>query len=69
MKKLKLIYCFAILFLIAACGNREIQPTIKIQEEVVNTIFSIKNKAKRLKEEGNALLEEVKQKIEKLILK
>lgn len=44
-------------------------PDIKIQEEVVNTIFSIKNKAKRLKEEGNALLEEVKQKIEKLILK
>ena len=34
MKKLKLIYCFAILFLIAACGNRNIQPTIQLQEEV-----------------------------------
>lgn len=43
-------------------------PDITIQEEVVNTVSTIKNKAKRLKEEGNALLKDAKQKIEKIIL-
>lgn len=43
-------------------------PDITIQEEVVNTVSTIKNKAKRLKEEGDALLDEAKQKIEKLLL-
>lgn len=43
-------------------------PDIIAQEEIVKTVSTIKNKAKRLKKEGNALLEEVKQKIEKIIL-
>lgn len=43
-------------------------PDITIQEEIVNTVFSIKDKAKRLKKEGNTLIEEAKQKIEKIII-
>lgn len=43
-------------------------PDITIQKEIVKAVSTIKNKAKKLKEEGNVMLEEAKQKIEKLIL-
>lgn len=43
-------------------------PDMKLQEEIVNSVSKIKGKAKKLKEEGDTLLNEVKLKIEKLIL-
>lgn len=43
-------------------------PDITTQKEIVDFVSMIKNKAKRLKGEGNTLLDEAKQKIEKLIL-
>lgn len=43
-------------------------PDITTQKEIVDSVSKIKDKAKRLKEEGNTLLDEAKQKIEKLIL-
>ena len=43
-------------------------PDISIQKEIVDTIYNMKNKAKRLQEEGYALLEEAKQKIEEIII-
>ena len=43
-------------------------PDITIQEDIVNSVSTIKNKAKKLKEEGDVLLDEAKQKIEQLIL-
>ena len=43
-------------------------PDITIQEDIVNSVSAIKNKAKKLKEEGDVLLDEAKQKIEQLIL-
>ena len=43
-------------------------PDMYLQEEIVDSVSNIKDKAKRLKEEGDALLDEAKQKIEKLIL-
>jgi len=43
-------------------------PGMKLQEEIVDSVFKIKGKAKRLKEEGDTLLNETKLKIEKLIL-
>ena len=43
-------------------------PDITIQEDIVNSVSTIKNNAKKLKEEGDVLLDEAKQKIEQLIL-
>ncbi len=43
-------------------------PSMKLQEEIVDSVFKIKGKAKRLRTEGESLLNEAKQKIEKLIL-
>lgn len=43
-------------------------PSIEIQSTIVNEIHSMKNKAKQLQKEGDALLEEAKQKIEKMII-
>lgn len=44
-------------------------PNLSIQKEVVSTAYEMKNRAKLLQQEGNALLESAKQKIEQLILK
>lgn len=44
-------------------------PDISTQIEITKTITNMKDKAKRLQKEGNALLEESKQIIEKLILR
>lgn len=43
-------------------------PDISIQKKIVNKVYDIKYKAKQLQNEGNALLEETKQNIEKLII-
>lgn len=43
-------------------------PDILIQKEIVDTVYSIKAKAKQLQEKGNLLLEEAKLKIENIIL-
>lgn len=43
-------------------------PSMKLQEEIVDSVFKIKGKAKRLRTEGESLLNEAKQKIEKLII-
>lgn len=43
-------------------------PDIKIQEKIVNDISKAKDKARLLKDEGNAILKETKQAIEKQIL-
>ena len=43
-------------------------PEISKQEEIVKHINELKGKAKRLQKEGDALLEEAKQKIEKMII-
>lgn len=43
-------------------------PDISAQKEIVDTVYSIKAKAKRLQEKGNLLLEEAKFKIENIIL-
>ena len=43
-------------------------PDISIQKEIVDTVYNMRCKAKQLQKEGNALFEEAKQKIEKLIL-
>lgn len=43
-------------------------PEISKQEEIVKHIYGLKDKAKQLQKEGDALLEEAKQKIEKMII-
>lgn len=43
-------------------------PDITIQNEIVDYVSNIKNKAKQLQKEGNAMLEKAKQEIEKLII-
>lgn len=43
-------------------------PDIAVQKEIVKTIYAMKNKAKQLQKEGNALLEETKKQIEKMII-
>lgn len=43
-------------------------PDFSIQKEIVDTVYNMKYKAKQLQKEGNALLEEAKQKIEKMII-
>lgn len=43
-------------------------PPLHVQKEIVDTINNMKNKAKQLQREGNALLENAKQEIEKLII-
>ena len=43
-------------------------PDMEIQEKIVGVISKTKNDAKQLQKEGNVLLEEAKQKIEKLII-
>lgn len=43
-------------------------PEISKQEEIVKHIYGLKDEAKRLQKEGDALLEEAKQKIEKMII-
>lgn len=43
-------------------------PETTIQEEIVKTISAKKDKAKQLQKEGDALLEEAKQQIEKMII-
>ena len=43
-------------------------PDLFIQREIVETINNMKNNAKQLQEEGNALLYEARQKIESLII-
>lgn len=43
-------------------------PEISQQEEIVKYIYGLKAKAKQLQKEGDALLEEAKQKIEKMII-
>lgn len=43
-------------------------PDISTQKMIVDTIHGIKDKAKQLQKEGDALLEETKQKIEKMII-
>ena len=43
-------------------------PDISIQKEIVDTVYNMKYKAKQLQKEGNILLEEAKQEIEKLII-
>lgn len=43
-------------------------PDLALQEKIVNEVSSFKDSAKRLQAEGNAMLEEAKQKIEKIIL-
>ena len=43
-------------------------PDISVQKEIVDTVYSIKAKAKQLQENGNLLLEEAKLKIENIIL-
>lgn len=43
-------------------------PDISVQKEIVDTVYNMRDKAKKLKEEGEVLLNEAKQQIEKLIL-
>lgn len=43
-------------------------PDIAMQEGIVNTVNSMKDKAKQLQKEGDALLEEAKQIVEKMII-
>lgn len=43
-------------------------PDVSKQVEIVKYIYGIKDKAKQLQKEGDALLEEAKQKIEKMII-
>ena len=43
-------------------------PTLSVQKEIIDTVMGMKNKAKKMQEEGNALIEEAKQKIESLII-
>ena len=43
-------------------------PDIAVQKEIVKTVYAMKNKAKQLQKEGNALLEETKKQIEKMII-
>lgn len=43
-------------------------PDKLVQQEIVDTVYSIKAKAQKLQEEGNNLLEEAKLKIENLVL-
>lgn len=43
-------------------------PDMEIQEKIVSVVSKTKNNAKQLQKEGNVLLEEAKQKIEKLII-
>lgn len=43
-------------------------PDISTQHEIIQTIYSLKDKAKQLQQEGDALLEEAKQKVEKMII-
>lgn len=40
---------------------------MKLQEEIVDSVSKMKDKAKRLRTEGESLLNEARQKIEKLI--
>lgn len=42
-------------------------PNMKLQEEIVDSVSKMKDKAKRLRTEGESLLNEARQKIEKLI--
>ena len=44
-------------------------PDISVQKEIVDTVYSIKAKAKQLQEKGDLLLEEAKNKIEDIILR
>lgn len=41
---------------------------MNLQEEIVDSVSKIKDRVRRLKEECDALLDEAKQKIEKLLL-
>lgn len=43
-------------------------PDISTQHEIIQTIFGLKDKAKRLQQEGDAILEKAKQEIEKMII-
>ena len=43
-------------------------PDMEKQEKIVDVVSKIKNDAKQLQEEGNALLNEARQKIESLII-
>ena len=43
-------------------------PDIAIQEEIVKHVYTIKDHAKQLHQEGDALLEKAKQKVEKMII-
>lgn len=43
-------------------------PWLNVQKNIIETVFTIKHKADQLQKEGDALLEEAKQKVEKMII-
>ena len=43
-------------------------PDVSMQKDIVRKVYDMKDKAKRLQQEGDALLEEAKQRIEKMII-